>query len=94
MKWIKKLFAPKEAYSPVALAEAVLEETEEILQESESLMWELNNLSVEENSSMEWFLSLPEYQKRIVEECRKAGIDVNAENLQSVLEQIAASGND
>ena len=71
MKWLKGLFGSKQEKQgnvdtddPIAMAEAMLAETEQILQDGDSLIGQLNDLDSDEIARVEWFTGLPEDHKQ------------------------------
>lgn len=98
MKWLKGLFGSEQEKQgnvdtddPVAMAEAMLAETEQILQEGDSLIGQLNDLDSGEIAWVEWFTGLPEDHKRIVEFCGEKGIKATPDNFGDILKKIAAA---
>lgn len=72
----------------MARVDKMMEETEVLLRESDETLSQLAELSPEELRLLEWFTTLPEGHKRVVEACQKIGIPVTPENFDSILEQV------
>jgi hypothetical protein len=71
--------------------EETLAKIRRVKKETESIFSQLKELSPEELDWIEWFNSLPEKHKQIVEKYRKRGFDVNQDNFEYYLKKYTDS---
>lgn len=94
MNWFKNLFSSSrnkdnnEIKDLLAQADTMIAEGNVLLEDTDSLLKQLSELSDEEVQYVNWFQSLPEEHKQIVELCGQKGINVNKDNFQEILQKL------
>lgn len=66
------------------LRERVLAETQEPVDREDQLLGELNSLSAPERAWLDWFSSLSEADKKVVEICEEKGVSVTRANFEQM----------
>ena len=74
------------------LNERVFEDSDEETDEAEHLVDELQSLSEPERAWLQWFYSLSEEDRRIVELCGEKGVSVNAANFEQMKSIVKSYG--
>ena len=98
MKWLKRLLGTNTSQTNTnnsnstdiqSLVKASLDESDKILAEFDDSFAQIQDLSEEELAWTDWFMSLPEEHKKLVEISGYKGIKVTPDNFDSVLEKTA-----
>lgn len=71
-----------------SLTDQILSETDDLLEELDSHQKQLEKLSPAELAWAEWFHSLPESRKKVVEMAAANGVAVNADNIDLVIKML------